>query len=350
MTATTQAFELSKKTPLPMAVKGKFMNHVNEEHQDELVMFIEAFTEARVGDNDTVLVQEVFADGLLISADDDNLPHFIAFKDPIDESTTIKSQYIYLLQSAAKKLGKLSIKLQQRRFTVIDRYFASANMLRLKVRAPKDTPLNHAGFAYLFNMLSEEGDSPKLQRYYTLRKAWYEKDSEGEQTLAWIDVFLHGDTAGGNWAQAMGAGDVLTSVRDYPEKITHLAQGQCLLICDETSMPTVANLLEQWQNPIAPMVILTTNDPKDLSYLTDCTLSKTLANHEGFFNSIQHITKTSKTDIQQEILSIIQANPIQIEKVWGALDAKAAKGLRQELKATLQLPRQDLIMKVYWRG
>lgn len=349
MTATAQTVDLSKKIPLPLTVKGGFMNHVNEEHQDELAMFIEAFTDDSVSDDATVLVQEVFTDGLLISNDDDSEPHFIEFKEPIAGDVTIKSQYIYLLQTAAKSLGRLSIKLQQRRFTVIDSYFASANMLRLVVRAPKDTPLNHAGFAYLFNMLSEKGDSPKLQRYYTLRKAWHEIEDGNEQVLAWIDVFVHGDTAGSNWARAMGAGDELTSVRDYPEKIAHLTQGQCLLICDETSMPTVANLLEQWQNPIAPLVVAVTNDPKELSYLTDCKLSETLAAQDGFLDGIYHISKTAKTEVQEEILNLIQKSPVNIDKVWGALEAGDAKALRQELKSRLRLPRQDLIMKVYWR-
>ena len=85
---------------------------------------------------------------------------------------------------------------------------------------------------------------------------------------------LLSDTPGGNWARAVQAGTQLKSVRDYPEKIAHLNQGQCLLICDETSIPTVANLIENWQNTIAPIVIVVTNDDADTAYLQDIELSQ----------------------------------------------------------------------------
>ena len=39
------------KTPLDMADKAQFMSHVNEEHQDELAMFINAFTTTAVSEH-----------------------------------------------------------------------------------------------------------------------------------------------------------------------------------------------------------------------------------------------------------------------------------------------------------
>ena len=159
------------KKPLPVAIKAKFMNHVNDEHQDELAMFIEAFASTKVGDDVLVQVAEVYYEGLLLATCTHPLEklstdhqsneqvkpkainrYFIEFDDLIDETVTIKSQYIHLLQVAAKKLGKLAIKQQAREFTVFDCYYVSPNMFRLIVMAPADTPLNHAGYAYLFEM------------------------------------------------------------------------------------------------------------------------------------------------------------------------------------------------------
>lgn len=374
------------KVPLPVATKIKFMNHVNEEHQDELAMFVEAFADTKLSDDLIVQIAEVYNDGLLLQTctqpleklSIDNLPnpqiksdvvnhYFIKFDHLIDETITIKSQYIHLLQIASKKLGKLAIKQQERYFTVVEGYYASPNMFRLVVTAPADTPLNNAGYAYLFEVNT---DVPKadqttkaperLQRYYTLRKAW--QDSDSQTVYGWIDTYIHGDTPGGNWARASQAGTQLKSVRDYPEKVAHLKDGQCLLICDETSIPTVAKLLEDWQNPIAPIVIAITNEAADIDYLNNLELSPTLTQltKSGDFkqDNIYHIVNTSALDLTETILSIIDTstigtclseNAISIDKVWGALEASDAKTLRRKLKAKFGLPRQDMVMKVYWR-
>ena len=368
------------KVPLPVAAKIKFMNHVNDEHQDELALFVEAFADTKLSNDMAVVVAEVYSDGFLLEASVQNveiLPNhkaetlpsgisqfFIEFENVIDETITLKSQYINLLQVASKKLGKQAIKQQERYFTVIDGYYASPNMFRLVVAAPADTPLNHAGYAYLFEMntdvsISNESDnasanvSEKLQRYYTLRKAW--QDAETQQIQGWVDTYIHGDTPGGNWARAAQAGTQLKSVRDYPEKIAHLNEGQCLLICDETSMPTVANLLENWQNPIAPIVIVVTNDDADTAYLQDIELSQTLAQIDNFKkDNIVHILNTPSIDLPDAIVSAIDTRledgSILIEKVWGALSAADAKVLRRQLKTKFDLSRQDMVMKVYWRA
>lgn len=363
------------KMPLPMVAKIKFMNHVNDEHQDELALFVEAFADTKLSNDMAVVVAEVYSNGLLLEASVQNveaLPNhkvemlsdgisqfFIEFENVIDETITLKSQYINLLQVASKKLGKLAIKQQERYFTVIDGYYASPNMLRLVVAAPADTPLNHAGYAYLFEMNTDvsishnsAAASEKLQRYYTLRKAW--QDAETQQIQGWVDIYIHGDTSGGNWARAVQAGTQLKSVRDYPERIAHLNDGQCLLLCDETSMPTVANLLENWQNPIAPIVIVMTNDGAELSYLQELELSQTLAEINSFKqDNIVHILNTPSINLPDAIVSAIdirlEDGSILIEKVWGALSAADAKILRRQLKTKFDLSRQDMVMKVYWR-
>ena len=370
----------SDKEPLPVATKIKFMNHVNDEHQDELAMFVEAFAETKLSNDMAVVVAEVYSDGLLLEAaaqNSESLPShkaeslpdvvkqfFIEFENVIDETVTLKSQYINLLQVASKKLGKLAIKQQARYFTVIDGYYASPNMYRLVVTAPADSPLNHAGYAYLFEMNTDistsnqptdasNNASEKLQRYYTLRKAW--QDAETQQVQGWVDTYIHGDTPGGNWARAAQVGTQLKSVRDYPEKVAHLSDGQCLLICDETSIPTVANLLENWQNPIVPIVIFVTNDGAEIAYLQDIELSQTLAQISNFKQgSIIHILNTPDINLPDAIVSAIDTrledSSINIEKVWGALGAADAKVLRRQLKTKFDLSRQDMIMKVYWRA
>lgn len=377
------------KTPLAIADKAMFIHHLNEEHQDELAMFINAFTPASVGDYDIVSIQELYPDGLLLevitinryqnnfNALKDSSPisnsfaenissfnhqYFINFFVPISDSETLHEQYIALLQSSATKLGKRTIKLHEQHFSVIDGYYVSPNMYRLVVTAPDNIPLNHPGYAYLFelnsdilstlNKESENNDKP-LQRYYTLRKAW--RDPISSSVQAWIDVYIHGDTPGGNWARSLVCGMPIKTVRDYPEKTEHLSEGQCLLICDETSLPTVANLLENWQNPLPPLVIAITEDPKDISYLHTLNLCPCLGHDEHFLqDNLLHIIKTPTTDLSEQIISLLHARlmtlPLKIGKVWGALEAADIKSLRQQLKATLALSRQDMVIKVYWRA
>ena len=236
------------KTPLAIADKAMFIHHLNEEHQDELAMFINAFTSASVGEYDIVSITELYPDGLLLdvmtmnryqnnsnalkdsSSTDNSLAenissinhqYFINFFVPISDAETLHEQYIALLQSSATKLGKRTIKLHEQHFSVIDGYYVSPNMYRLVVTAPDNIPLNHPGYAYLFELNSDilstlNKDKP-LQRYYTLRKAW--RDPISSSVQAWIDVYIHGDTPGGNWARSLSCGMPIKTVRDYPEKI-----------------------------------------------------------------------------------------------------------------------------------
>ena len=363
------------KTPLDMADKNLFISHVNEEHQDELAMFINAFTTTTVSEHEIASIKELYTDGILMDVtatnyDKDTLinstvlrsQYFIDFTIPISESMTLQEQYMTLLQTSANKLGKRTIKLQEQRFTVINGYYASPNMYRLVVTAPDSTPLTHPGYAYLFELDSDglsattnnakDSDKP-LQRYYTLRKAW--QDSSSSSVQAWIDVYIHGDTAGGNWARALDCGSQVKTVREYPEKIEHLSTGQCLLICDETSLPTVANLLENWQNPLPPLVIAITNDPEDIGYLHSLTLSNQLRHDAHFLqDNLCHLINTPTTDVTEQIMALLNTKlarlPVNIDKVWGALEAADIKSLRQQLKATLGLSRQDMVIKVYWRA
>lgn len=372
------------KTPLAIADKAIFIHHLNEEHQDELAMFINAFTSASVGEYDIVSITELYPDGLLLdvmtmnryqnnsnalkdsSSTDDSLAenissinhqYFINFFVPISDAETLHEQYIALLQSSATKLGKRTIKLHEQHFSVIDGYYVSPNMYRLVVTAPDNIPLNHPGYAYLFELNSDilstlNKDKP-LQRYYTLRKAW--RDPISSSVQAWIDVYIHGDTPGSNWARSLSCGMPIKTVRDYPEKIEHLFEGQCLLICDETSLPTIANLLENWQNPLPPLVIAITEDPKDISYLHTLNLCQHLGHDEHFLqDNLLNIIKTPTTEIPEQIISLLHARlttlPLKIGKVWGALEAANIKSLRQQLKATLELSRQDMVIKVYWRA
>lgn len=375
--------------------------HINEEHLDELLGFIKVFTTLSLNELDKLDVQlaAIYSEGIALQVQSKNIEQqptdpqdknpddqtfFIAFAAPITQLDELQAQYIVLKQRADKKLGKKSIKLTKQTFIMQDSYRVSKNMLRLTLNVPalsvpalskSDTsrsnptpisiPINEAGYAYLFDLehkviANNSGndsikDSTRPSRphcYYTLRKAWQTTDG----IEAWVDVFLHGNTSGGNWASALQAGDTVITKREFPEKIEHLRNGQTLLIVDETSMPTAARLLELWDNPKSPLIVCVTQDAADQRYFDDIKMNNDI---EGSIDRkftvlpivIDQIISEQNLAmvIDRELTDYLTEYPLQIDKVWGALEASTVKALRPMLRERLKLSRAEVVVKVYWR-
>lgn len=408
----------SQYTPLNDPEIASVVAHINEEHLDELLGFLSAFTSLSTTELDLVDAQitDIYAEGIAIQTRSKNSEtqqtdaqnnsihdqtFFIAFATSISQLDDLQGQYILLKQRADKKLGKKTIKLTKQVFDVQNSYRVSKNMLRLELSMPSldsDTPLNNtaqlsnakgaksstsvptneAGYAYLFDLEhnamtnalttdstdnhksdDSEKENIRLARphcYYTLRKAWQADD----EIRAWVDVFLHGDTPGGNWATALQAGETVVTKREFPEKVEHLRDGQAVLIVDETSMPTAARLLELWNNPTPPLVVCVTQDAGDQSYFDtvkmrsgiDCDTENNGNDHFIILPIVTNQVNSGAdlaTLIDRELGDYLTNNPLQIDKIWGALEANTAKALRPLLKDRLGLSRTDVVVKVYWR-
>ena len=181
-----------------------------------------------------------------------------------------------------------------------------------------------------------------------MKKAWHTANG----TQAWVDVFLHGDTSGGLWAESLHIGDHVVTKREVPERIEHLHRGQALLIADETSIPTVARLLELWDNPLPPLVLSITQDESDQDYFAQVKMNAKIL---GDFTVVPLVTGKVNAGrglaslIDNELGHYLAYQNIVIDKVWGALEANTAKALRGLLKQRLHLERCDMVIKVYWR-
>lgn len=350
------------RTILIAADKARIIEHLNEEHQEELIGFAEIFaTDQLLNEKKTKLHQvnitQIYQEGIQIEAfiedKQDTIDLFINFLQPIKHIDDLQYQYIALMQRFAKKMGKDSIKIAKQSFTVLDNYLLTQNMRRLVLYANDQTPLTHqrsAGYAYLFNLASkcsiQENMPSREHCYYTLRKVFEQQ----QRVMAWVDIYIHGKTSGGSWAQALQANDLITSKREFPEKVEHLNSGQALLIADETSLPTVARLLELWNNPTPPIIISITNRIQEQSYLANAAVDEALFNSMIVLPLVINYDQTNLTDIIETTLAnYLEDNPIIIEKVWGALEAKTVKLLRRKLQDRLNLSRTDCVLKVYWR-
>lgn len=380
------------------------MAHINEEHVDELHGFLCAFVSISSDDlvNATVQLTAVYAEVIAIRVQFDDTKKtstqareqtfFIPFIVPITQMDELHTQYIALKQKADKKLGKKTIKLTKQSFVVQDSHMVSKNMLRLILTVPylnaagdtsnhqrsSSVPINEAGYAYLFDLehnrsvsqFPDEGANKGVDNsidkslqparahcYYTLRKSWQTSDS----VQAWVDVFLHGDTSGGNWARSLQTGDTVISKREFPEKVEHLREGQALLIADETSMPTVARLLDLWDNPQPPLVLCVTQDAADQTYFNTVKLGANSINNNAVNQQDYHFTVlplvTDQVNAGRALADLIDTtladylttHPLHIDKIWGALEAGTTKALRGLLQQRLGLARADSVIKVYWR-
>lgn len=329
------------------------IEHINDEHQSDIQEFAFYLLGLTKNQQQALTGSQligIYKEGMLLDLTIDNQKsqRFLAFSQAITTLDDLNEAYVALIQQSQTMQGKKTIQVIEQQFIVLDSYFITQNMLRLVLQAPQNTPLIYAGYAYLFNIGKSLEDNEKSNyRYYTLRKAFIER----EKTIAWIDIFIHDDNAGANWAKSLKKGEIITSKREFPEKTEHLQQGQALLIADETSLPTVARLLELWQNPIAPIIILLTQNRSEQFYLQN--IANWHVSQSKSPKMIQLLVKNQTgnllSDRLLEVAKNLKSQNINIDKIWGGLEASLIKSLRNKLLSTLDLSRQDGVIKVYWR-
>lgn len=282
--------------------------------------------------------------------------YFLPFFQAIAHLDQLHQQYILLVQKSSELLGRKSVRLVNQYFEVLDSIAISENMQRLVLKAPSDTPLDLAGYAYLFcveqneysfieqtklDAKDQKNPAQHRHRYYTLRKAWQVQ----QQNYAWIDIYCHDHNLGGTWAKQLKPKMWIKTVREFPEKLDHLQHGQAVLIADESSLSTVARSLELWQNPILPKVILFTQHEAEQAYL------KQVIAEQGQAIELYSISYQNEIEPCQKILSIlaqIQHNTA-IDAIWAGLENQLIKQLRQSLKQDSQFQSAQAVLKVYWR-
>lgn len=368
----------SKRTPIAdQEQKNDIIEHLNDDHQAELCAMITDYVDNP--DDANPQIDDIFEEGCVVYAThhDQRQPYFI----PFQLKGELEEKIMHLAYVAMVKQGKPLGGQKKRYFEVRETQKITDNMLRLVLKTTQDLPENTPGFAYLFaqKTLEKAPSSPhvgeaqrvgrigiavnrlflwvmkllssrqrqrvlasmnKGMRYYTLQSAHHSNTDNTGRDIAWVDVFLHGDTAGSVWAQGLKSGDIVISTNEYAEHTEHLQQGKTLLIADETSLPTLLALLQQWQNPQPPTVIVLTQQPSEQAYLPDTVLPAGSVCHRlvGDLPALSEQLMTQLTGLDG------------LESTWGGLEQGLAKQVRTHLRDTHQLTSKQNRIRAYWRA
>ncbi|MFW2176941.1 MULTISPECIES: SIP domain-containing protein [unclassified Moraxella] len=359
-------------TPFNALEIAEIIEHINEDHLDDMknmAMGLLGLSKAQQKSLQKVMLQQIYQQGLLLDLQfeqGDKNQHsqhsqqsqFLAFDQTIESLELLNEQYVILLQRSDRKQGKQTIEIQQRQFVLQSVSQVSQNIYRLTVQSTSDLSTLPAGYAFLFDVRLSNTDLtkyPRPYRYYTLRKAWQQVNPQGEtQYLAWLDVYCHGEknaeiSLGETWVKSLQADDVILSEREFPEKLEHL-MGQSLLIADETSLPTVARLLELWQQPLPPVVMVYLQDEKDLAYLDEVINQQSAKVSPVILPVIANHAQTAHEQIFATLNDFLASHSLKIDSVWGGLEAQTTKKLRPMLCDVLQMHRENMVVKVYWRA
>ncbi|MDO4226579.1 siderophore-interacting protein [Neisseria sp.] len=350
--------------------KNDVIDHINKDHADDVLNVALSYA---APDARSAQVTDIFEEGILLCVDEHTNPkdYFIEFEL---KNADIDEQLHYTVFRAAAEQGKpLSGSLKQY-FTVLENDKITPNMQRLILKSEHPLPEREPGYAWYFQLQTHtrkeyETFTPEQQlaqkqlieqakysspeergqvfasffkslRYYTLRSVRKSHAEAAFYDVAVVDIFLHGDTAGSLWAENLRAGDIVCSTNDFHEHTAHIQTGQAVLIGDETALPTVFAVLEQWDSPVLPIVVSITANTADQAYWQDCQLPDPLKNIP--------IHKISQSpDIAHDIIAFLETVP-QIDSVWGAFEAHDATQVRKYL-AQRGVARSQNRVKGYWR-
>lgn len=260
---------------------------------------------------------------------------------PMLESLWQKGQSIPLIKTTSDKLVKTIKQSELTDKLYKQAYLAMFEMFKLMPTTQRQKVQRQSG---------------KYQvRYYTLRQSFAEENSsdKNELNLGYIDVFIHGKTPAGDWAKSLQTGDIIVSSRDVEETTEQLQQGQSLLICDETAMPTVALCLETWQNDTAPLVICINHSDDEQVYWHTVNYANTLPkDFKPIFIALDKEELTTDNYAQKVIAQIedfTKQTGKPIEQAWGAFEAGQAKKVKKHLRETCQLKGKANAVRGYWK-
>ncbi len=355
--------------------KIDIIDHVNQDHTEELIAIAQTLHQHVNSAKITDIFQEAVQLEVTYSTEQKSEKIVI----PFEIEGELEDKILYLAYASIVKQGRDFSGTGKHFFEVLDTQKITENIIRISIKSNTPLPEYYPGYAYafvlkvmsnrptekipreqkkswfknvfdrLFIFLMKHLSTNKRKkllhsankgvRLYTLRKSWKSNETSSFCNRGYIDIFKHGNTAGSQWASELRVGDILFSRSEMQDKHPHLITGKILLIADETAFPALAGILEYWQNPIAPQIILLTNSADEQIYFK-----------EKMFPVGSHLSRVvCPADKQSdEVLKIIKKIK-HIDGVWAAFESQSAKKVRHFLRNQHQVKGKDNHTKAYWK-
>lgn len=378
---------MNSYTPLKdVDQKTDMIDHLNQDHPEELLALAHIPHHkdgaSQLREVSSAKILDIYEEGVLIelffSQSQLSEERFIAF----EIEGELEDKVLYLAYAAIVQQGRDFSGSRKCFFEVIDKQNVTDNILRLTVKTNTPLPQYYPAHAYAFLLKSmkkrtldqtdigtatakkhwakngfdrffiwlmkhlSKSHRQKLMhnmnkdlRLYTLRKAWKHDSHSSFADRGFIDIFMHDQTPGSVWAQQLGVGDVIMSRSEAKDRHPHLASGRALLIADETAFPALAGIVEQWQNPQAPVVILISSAGAEQGYFSDFEFPAG--------SSVEHVVCPAQ-DQAKHVLPLLEEVET-IETVWAALESSSAKTIRHYLRNTRKIGSKHNFTKAYWR-
>ncbi|WP_261842191.1 siderophore-interacting protein [Aliamphritea ceti] len=356
--------------------KIDIIDHVNQDHTEELLTIAHAHSPDL--SIESVKITDIFKEGLQVSITPQTGKQASDVFIPFEIEGDLEEKILYSAYAAIAKQGSDFSSSRKRFFEVTHKQQLSKNFIRITVQSSMALPGYYPGYAYgfilktiqkqpknyqdkttkswlqkatsrffiwLMKRLSSNSRQKMLTnmnknvRLYTLRKSWKSNDSNGIIHHGLIDIFTHGDSPGSIWANNLNAGDIIASRSESKDKHPHLVTGQAVLIADETAFPALAGILEHWQNPVPPYVVIICTSADEQSYFDEVELPENTKMHKIICPAEQQA---------EEALSILK-HLNSLDVVWAALEAEAAKTIRRYFRNDRNISGKHNHTKGYWR-
>lgn len=369
MSAFTPIMDIDQKIDI--------LDHVNQDHTEELLAI--ARTSQPKSEIQSAKILDIFEEGMKIliksNQQDTEQEAFV----PFEIEGGLEDKILYQAYAAIAQQGKDFSGAGKHFFEVTDKQKVTPNMIRISVKSNTPLPEYYPGYAFAFLLkiiqkkpnlntqtnqnkhwfknifdrafikvmkhLSSKNRQKLLQkankdiRLYTLRKSWRSSEDAAFPDMGYIDIFTHDNTPGSQWASELKAGDVIMSRSESPDKHPHLKSGQALLIADETAYPALVGILETWNNPLPPHVIILSAKSAEQDYIEDALLP------EG---SQVHRLVCDANKQADEILPIL-AKLETVDVAWAAFESESAKKVRRYLRNDRNIIGRDNHTKAYWQ-
>ena len=357
--------------------KLDIIDHINQDHTEELLTMAQSYHQQE--DILSAKILDIFHEGVQVGIRCNHKDQTNNVFIPFEIEGDLEEKILYLAYAAIVKQGRDFSGTGKRFFEVIDKHQLTPNMVRLTVKCGTPLPEYYPGYAYAFLLksmkkrpakdtiarkkkhwvkdlfdrffiwlmkhLSSKNRQKILRnlnkdvRLYTLRKSWKAGVGTSVVDHGYIDIFTHDGSPGSLWANELTAGDLILSRSETEDKHPHLVDGQALLIADETAYPAMAGILEHWQNPLPPQIVVISAAEDEQAYFNNCQLPK---------GTHVHKVVCSAEHQANEVLAVLEQIET-IDIVWAAFESESAKKVRRYLRNKREVTGKNNHTKGYWR-